>query len=90
MRRLFIPPFFESFNDIVIILREEYYENSKSTTLKEESLNIVNKVVASIRPIQLLERNEVSDMLIKFKLESYLVDGKTLSYLNTRVNIFGN
>ena len=90
LRRKYIPPFFESFNDIVIILREEYYENSKSTTLKQESINIVNKVVASIRPIQILERNEVSDMLIKYKLESYLVDGKTLNYLNTRVNIFGN
>ena len=50
----------------------------------------MSHLVNSLRPVQIQERNEVSDILVKTKLESYLIDGKTINFLYSRLNLVGN
>lgn len=90
LRRLFIPPFFESYNDITIIFREDYYVYAHNRDISPNTKNILSHLVNSLRPIQMQERNEVPDILVKTKFESYLIDGKTMSFLYDRFNLVGN
>lgn len=90
LRRLFIPPFFESYNDITIIFREDYYVYAKNRDFTPNTKEILSHLVNSLRPVQIQERNEVSDILVKTKLESYLIDGKTINFLYSRLNLVGN
>ena len=90
LRRLFIPPLYESYNDFIIILKETYFLNSDNTNISDFALNSVNECVESINPVFLQEKNEVTNRLIQSKIDSYLIDLKSFNFYYKFLCLYGN
>lgn len=91
IRRSFIPPFFESFNDIAIVLKEEYRDDSSAgTEFSELALASIRDLYNSFCADDLQKTNSITEQMITEKLDSYLVYSKNLKYFYEDLGILGN
>ena len=91
IRRNFIPPFFESYTDIIITLKENYKDNNyQSTNFSKFALISVKNLFTSLSSDDVQNMNIISNKIVTEKLEAYLIYSKNISYLYKDLNIFGN
>lgn len=87
LRRKFIPPFYDSYIDIMIVLKEPYEEDNFDFSYDAEL--IVETIADSIHfPQKTLTPNEYENIL-EAKIEALLLDEDTLDYYYSNLKIFG-
>ena len=92
IRRSYIPPFFESFNDIIFIIKEEYLENQPNTSLSELPKVTTKIFLETLHPEEIKEENGVTKYIINIKLNAYLSGKNTTFFLidYNKKNIISN
>jgi hypothetical protein len=88
LRRKFIPPFFETYQDITLTLFEKYDEKI-NINLSSESREIIEILADSISPMDYFIPYQECFNLIKIKIDSYLVDSDSLDFLYNNLNVRG-
>lgn len=82
IRRKYIPPLFETYNDFIFIFEELYDESSNLIEIDNDSFRDLNTLIDTFRCDKKQETNTVTEELIKLKMNSYLVDSNTMKHLN--------
>jgi hypothetical protein len=90
LRRKFIPPFFDTFVDICLILREPYdADDADDVEFSNESEVLIDTVSDSLHfPQKTLMDNEYENIL-EAKLEALLLDEDSLSFFYNNLKIYG-
>ncbi len=80
LRRKFIPPFHETFNDIIIIVIENYSSDKGNFYFSNETVETVDNLIKSLAPMDVKVGNSITRKMIEKKIETFLVDGKALKF----------
>lgn len=81
IRRKYIPPLFETYNDFIFIFEELYDESNNLIEIDNDSFRDLNTLIDTFRCEKIPETNKVTEELIKMKMNSYLVDSSTMKHL---------
>ena len=88
LRRKFIPPFYDTYCDIIIILKEPYNLDN-GYELSEASNLIIETLADSIFPINVTTEKGDYTNVLESKLEALLLDEESVFYLYNVLGIIG-
>ncbi|MCQ2817374.1 MAG: hypothetical protein MJ252_08935 [archaeon] len=80
LRRKFIPPFYDSFNDIVIMVIENFSNEKGNYFFSAKTLETFDNIIKTLTPMHIIEANTLTNQMIDNKIDAYMIDGKSLKF----------
>ncbi len=81
IRRLYIPPLFESYNDIIFSIKEEYYENQPDSSLSDLPKVTTKIFLETLHSEEIKEENSVTKFIVNMKLNAFLSEKNNTKFL---------
>ena len=81
IRRLYIPPLFESYNDIIFSIKEEYYENQPDSSLSDLPKVTTKIFLETLHSEEIKEENSVTKSIVNMKLNAFLFGKNNTQFL---------
>ena len=81
IRRSYIPPLFESFNDIIFSIKEEYYENQPDSSLSDLPKVTTKIFLETLHSEEIKEENSITKFIVNMKLNAFLSGKNNTKFL---------